>query len=232
MKKIVLAGLLLMGASLPVHAVFKCVDEKGVTHYGDTMPPQCEKKSVTEFSTQGSVVRKIDAPLTPEQIAARESEKTKNAELEKKIAAQQMQDRALLAIYGSEREIDALRDRDLKQIEAREVSLKARIAEIDKRTVKLNNDMEFYQAGKGKSANNKQPPEQLVQSLAQAKKDQSAIEAEIQKLSLDRGTVKARYEKEKIRWKRLKEGMPLGTLTDDKVGATAPAASTTSVPAK
>ncbi|MBL8510843.1 MAG: DUF4124 domain-containing protein [Betaproteobacteria bacterium] len=222
MKKTILAALLTLATSFPAHAVFKCVDEKGVTHYGDTMPPQCEKKPVTELSTEGSVVRKIAPPPTAEQLAAREAEKVRNAELEKKIAAQQMQDRALLAIYGSEREIDALRDRDLKQIDAREASLKARTAEIDKRLVKLNNDMEFYQAGKGKSANNKQPPEQLVQSLAQANKDKAGIAAEIQKLSQDRGAIKARYEKEKTRWKRLKEGMPAGTLTDDKGDAPSP----------
>ena len=44
-------------AAHPAVALYKCVDEKGVTHYGDIMPLQCAKKPVVEMSKQGSVVR-------------------------------------------------------------------------------------------------------------------------------------------------------------------------------
>ena len=46
------AFALAMIAAAPVHALYKCVDEKGVTHYGDVMPWQCEKKPVVEMSKQ------------------------------------------------------------------------------------------------------------------------------------------------------------------------------------
>ena len=54
------AAALLVFSAMPAHALYKCQDEKGVTHYGDTMPPQCAKKAITEMSGQGSVVKKYE----------------------------------------------------------------------------------------------------------------------------------------------------------------------------
>ena len=144
---------------------FKCVDDKGVTQYGDTMPPQCAAKPVTEMSGQGSIRKKYEAALTAEQIKAREEENARKKEEEKLVAEQKRKDSALLATYGSEREIDITRDRSLGQSDARVGSANQRIKELDKRLEKLQNEMEFYKAGKRKTAKTREPPFLLVQEL-------------------------------------------------------------------
>jgi Domain of unknown function (DUF4124) len=215
------------------HATYKCVDEKGITHYGDTMPPQCAKKEITEMSKQGSVLKKYEAPLTPEQLKAQAEDREKRREGEKKLAEQKLRDHALIATYGSEREFDVARDKDLAGMDARKKTLMSRNTEVDKNLAKYQNEMEFYQAGKSKSAKPKdgekapkgkdatpakeiQVPPQLLQDFNRAKQDREGLDRELAKVDADRTAVIARYDGEKFRWKKLKSGMPAGTLLDEK----------------
>ena len=235
--------LLFASLCLPAHAVYKCVDEKGVTHYGDTPPPQCATKAITEMSQQGSVVKKIDAPLTAEQLKAQADSAGQRKVLEKKIAEQKLRDNALMSTYGSEREFDVARDKDIAVLEARKKSLMARNADVDKLLSKVEIEMEFYKAGKSKVAKTKdgkevkevkaeaktdarvdgkgdgktkEMPPQLVADHNRAKANRTGLDTEIAKVDADRVTVTARYDAEKVRWKKLKAGMPAGTLVDEK----------------
>ena len=205
----------LLGAN-SAHALYKCVDEKGVTYYGDVMPPQCAKKPVVEMSKQGSIVRKYDAPLTPEQIKTIEEDKIRNKEKNDRIAVQKMRDNALMSTYGAEREFDMARDKDIAGLDSRRKTLAARTGDVDKNLAKLNNDMEFYQAGKSKTSKIKEAPAQLVQDHKRAVHEADGLRAEIERIDKGKEEVRARYEGEKSRWKRLKAGMPAGTLLDEE----------------
>ncbi len=219
-------------AALPAHAVFKCKDEKGVTHYGDTMPPQCEKKEVTEYSKDGNLIRKFDAPLTPEQMKARDAENAKKAALQARQSEQRQKDLALLATYGSEREFDVSRDRDLRQFDSRVMTLKQRITEIDAQMAKLKKDMEFYESdtGKGgksgKNAKTVEVPERLTQGLERARADRAGLDEEMAKVERDKLALAERYESDKRRWKQIKAGMPPGTLAENTGNPAPPAAPT------
>jgi len=182
---------------------YKCVDDKGVTLYGDTMPPQCATKPILEMSGQGSVTKKYEAALTAEQIKAREGENARKKEDEKLVAEQKRKDSALLATYGSEREIDIARDRSLGQIDARVSSANQRIKEIDKRVEKLQNEMEFYRAGKSKKGPAKEPPIQLVSELERSNNERTALEASIKKMADEKAKMREKFEKDKVRWKEL-----------------------------
>ncbi len=203
-------------AAMPAHALFKCVDERGVTLYGDTMPPQCAKKAITEMSKQGSVIKQYDAPLTAEQLKVQDEERERRKEHEKRLTEQRLKDHALIATYGSEREFDMARDKDLATLEARKKTLASRNEDIDANFTKLQNEMEFYKAGKSKASRSKEAPPQLAQDFNRAKTDRANLDRELAKVDTDRAAVTARYDTEKSRWKKLKGGMPAGTLLDDK----------------
>ncbi len=201
------------------HALYKCVDEKGITHYGDTMPPQCAKKAITEMSKQGSVVKHYDAPLTPEQLRAQDDERERRKEHEKKITEQRLKDQALIATYGSEREFNVARDKDLAGLDARKKTLISRNEGIDKQLSKTQNEMEFYKTGKsksGKAGKQVEAPPQLVMDYNRAKNDRTLLDNELVKVDVDRAAVVARYDTERARWKKLKGGMAAGTLLDEK----------------
>ena len=211
-----IAFALLLAASGGAHALFKCTDEKGVTHYGDTMPPQCAKKPVVEMSKHGNVVRKYDAPLTPEQLKANDDERIRNKEKTDRMALQKLRDNALVATYGAEREFDIARDKDIASLDSRRDSLAVRTVDVDKNLTKLNNDMEFYQAGKSKTAKAKEAPPQLVQEQRRTANEAASIRAELQKIDQSKEEIRSRYDAEKARWKRLKAGMPAGTMLDEQ----------------
>lgn len=242
--KLFLACLLAVSLSTVVsaQATFKCVDEKGVTHYGDTMPPQCAKKEVTEMSKSGSLIRKYDAPLTPEQLKAREEERLRQAEGQRRTAEQRQKDMALLSTFGSEREFDVSRDRDLLQLDARIKTLQQRIAEVDMQLAKLKVDIEFYsgagtkdsKAGNAKgskSAKTIEVPERLTQALSRANADRSGLDEEVSRVEHDKVMITARYDADKARWKKMKAGMQPGTLVDS-VGNPSPAIAPAAVPEK
>ena len=206
----------LLGSANAAHALFKCTDEKGVTYYGDTMPPQCAKKPVVEMSGHGNVVRKYDAPLTPEQLKANDDERIRNKEKTERMALQKMRDNALVSTYGTEREFDIARDKDIASLDSRRDTLTVRTVNVDKNLTKLNNDMEFYQTGKSKTSKAREAPAQLVQDQRRAANEATAIRAEIQKIETGKEEIRNRYDTEKARWKRLKAGMPAGTLLNEQ----------------
>ena len=49
---------------------YRWVDDQGVVHYGDQVPPQYAQKEHTVLNTQGVEVKRLDAQKTPEQQAA------------------------------------------------------------------------------------------------------------------------------------------------------------------
>lgn len=209
--------------ALAQSTLFKCVDDKGVTHYGETMPAACAKKDVAEINKQGRMVRKLDAPLTPEQQKARDEANAKKQADDRKVDEQRMKDLALIGTYGAEKEINTVRDKDVAQIDQRRRFLETRIADIDAKLVKINNEMEFYAAGKSKTAKGKdgkeaarEVPPQVQADFDRAKSDRAALQIDLSRLEHERKDIVARYEVEKERFRRLKTGMRPGTILDDK----------------
>ncbi len=217
-----------VGRASAQSTMFKCLDEKGITHYGEIMPVACAKKEVTEMSKQGRTLRTLDAPLTAEQLKARSDNDAKKMADDQKVAAQRQKDLAILGTFGTEREIDLVRDKDLAQLAQSRKFLENRIVDSDARLKKINNQMEFYVAGKSKTAKTKDGkdskdgkevasavPVQLQADFDRATTDRKNIDLEIARLDTDRKAITARFEIEKDRFRRLKAGMRPGTILDD-----------------
>jgi hypothetical protein len=83
--------------------VYKWVDEQGVTHYGDHIPPEYAAQEQHVINSQGVEISRLEAQKTPEQLAAEDQRK---AEAEQN----RNRDRNLLTTYASVQEIERLRD--------------------------------------------------------------------------------------------------------------------------
>jgi len=113
----VLACLFAAVCALPVQAqdkgarMYKCVDAAGKVYYSDKVNPDCGQG--TELNRQGVVIKKKD-PAKPGQPAKSEPAKNEpTAAATKAAMEQERRDRALMATYTTEQEIDAARDRSL-----------------------------------------------------------------------------------------------------------------------
>lgn len=198
--------ILAMLAAPAAHAAFKCKDEKGVTHVGDTPPAACANVVMYEVSRSGTVLRKIDPTPTGDEIKARMEEKARAEEAAKAAAEQRRKDRALLATYSSEKDIDTSRDINLKPIEGRLKSAKDRIVVVDKRIKELETELEFYQAGKsGKSGKVSKPPPQLQADYDRAKAERVSLDKSLVDYEKEMQEVRTRYETDKVRWAELKQ---------------------------
>lgn len=93
--------------------VYRWVDDKGVVHFGDQVPPEYAPMDREILNQQGVPLREEQGLLTPEERAAQE--KAKADEAAAKAAARR--DEVLLNTYLSVEEIEGLRDRRIELID-------------------------------------------------------------------------------------------------------------------
>lgn len=186
-------------------ATYKWVDEKGITHYGDTIPPQYINRGTTELNSKGQVIRKTEPALTPEQLKAQQLELAKQKELSKQAEERRRHDLALLGTYTTEKDIDLARERNTQQIDGTIQAAKERLALTEARIKSLSEQMEFYQ-GRDRTGKRRTPPPELAQDLEQSKKQQAVFRATITELEKEKEQVTIRFNEDKARFTEIKEG--------------------------
>jgi hypothetical protein len=185
-------------------ALFKCVGEKGVTHIGETPPEECAKVPMQEVSRSGMVLRTIAPSLTQEQVDAMKASEEKRKREAAAAAEQARKDQALLSTYASEREIDMTRERNIQPVNSRIKVARERIAAVDKRMKQIEDEMEFYKAGKGKSGKGKEVPDNLTHDMDRLRKERLSLEKSLADYDKEIATLSSKYELDKQRWLALK----------------------------
>ncbi len=223
MKKIV---LLLLALYVPAAgAAYKCVDEKGKSHYGDTPPPGCGNVPMQEVTRTGKVLRTIDPTLTDEQAKAKAAQVELKKAADKTAAEQKRKDMALLSSFASEKEFDVARDRNVEPIKARIGIARERMKQVENSESKIQEEMEFYKAGKGKSGKSKEMPSNLVEGLKGAEQERATIEKNIAGYEREIEAIRNKFDADKQRWVAIKadQGKVKPAATAEAAPAPAPA---------
>ena len=204
MKRVI---FLIAALAVPAaNAAYRCTDAKGVTHVGDTPPAACASIPMQEVTKTGKVLRTIEPTLSPEEAARREEAEEKRQEQERLAAEQKRKDLALLASYGSEKEFDVARDRNVEPLQSRIRSSQDRSKDLDKRIKELQEEMEFYKAGKkkdDKKAKGGIPP-QLQQDMDSAVQEKAQMGKNVIQYEKEIAEIQAKFEADKKRWLQLK----------------------------
>jgi hypothetical protein len=113
-----LTSVALPGAADAAGKVYRWVDENGVVHFGDAIPPQYSKERHEILDGRGTrtTVHDDEVATTPER---------------------DNRDRALLASYGSVGEIEAVRDRRLSYLESQNSVAQERLSALRLRQEEL-----------------------------------------------------------------------------------------------
>jgi hypothetical protein len=102
--------------------LYKWTDEKGIVHYGNSIPPQYAKQQSEVLNAQGMVVKTIEAQKSPEELAREQQEKAaadaKAKQAADKVAAERAHDQVLLDTYVSVPDMDRDRDSRLGAIDS------------------------------------------------------------------------------------------------------------------
>jgi hypothetical protein len=212
---ILLAGILFALAAAPACAqahLYKCKDSKGKTYYTQTPPTECLGKEMDELSKQGTVLKKREAALTPEQLAAREAEEKRKKEEELAAKEEKRKNQALLNTYSSEKDIEDSRQRALKQAEQAAKEIDKRIAEAQQRAQKLEAEKEFYAK--------KPMPKKLQDEIKNNEIDLKGQQDALASRKKDLGEINAKYDEDKRRYLELTGAKPKGTAAP--AGAASP----------
>ena len=183
--------------SLPAAAkMYKWVDDKGVTHYGETIPPEYAHRDREVLNKAGRVVDKKEV-LTPEERRAKEIEDTQNRAAEEVVFEQKRRDKALLNTYSSVKEINLARARNLQQVEARINSISSQIKAADEKLVGLQKEADGYAKA------DKKIPVSLRDDLQESQARLTRLQRDLEKFRAEKAAVEARYDAEKARYQEL-----------------------------
>lgn len=203
--------IVVMLAAPAAEAAYRCKDEKGVTHIGFAPPPECANVVIYEVSKTGTVLRTIEPSLTGDQAKAKQEADARAKEAAKAAVEQRRKDTALLSTYSSEKDFERARDATLAPIQKSIATFDARTAAIEKRQKELADEMEFYKAGKSKTAGkSREPPPQLLADIEKLGKEKESIAASKARSEKEMEQVRARYEADKARWLELKQSKKPG----------------------
>jgi hypothetical protein len=192
-----LAALALLSGTDPARAAtYKWVDEKGVVHYTDKMPPEEINKANVELNKQGVPIKATEPAPTPEQRRAKAQEDVRQKQLTKDQAEIARKDRALLSSYTSESEIDLARNRSLRTIESVVQSSKAYGEQLAKRKAGLEAKKKTEFASKPMPATMERELETINTELARQEDLLALKQKEVV-------SVNAKYDADKKRWHEL-----------------------------
>ena len=189
-----IAGITL---SLPVSAkLYKWVDDNGVTHYGETIPPEYADKDRAVINKEGRITKK-SVSLTPEEILAKEqAEEKKRSEKEAALELKR-RDNALINTYSNEQEIDLARKRNLQQLEARVNSINSQIKTAQGNLLGLQKESDDLAKA------NKKLPASLREDLQEHQSRLDKLQQDLKKAESEKAALEARYDADKARYREL-----------------------------
>ena len=183
-------------SSIPDRKLYKWVDEQGITHYGDQIPPEYATKDRQVINSQGIELDRLEAQKTPEQVA--EEDKKKQDAL-----ARANRDRNLLSTYGSVQEIERLRDQRVNLL-SDQIKVTNQFLEI------LNAKMTKLRAGsmrfKPYDSDPKAPPmtDQMAEDLVHVGNDIRTQQENLREKRSEVATVTQEFDSDIARYKELK----------------------------
>lgn len=175
---------------------YKWVDEKGVIHYGDSVPAEYSQREQRLLNSQGVEVQKRQAEMSPTEAAA-------YAAKQKEESERRQHDVFLVSTYPSVKEIENVRDVRLEQVNGQISSTEAYIASLTTRVDGLKQRSMMFAPYNTKPGARRMPDdlaEEMVRALSELRTQNAALEARRK----ERDIVVAQFDGDIKRFKELR----------------------------
>jgi len=193
--------LALFAFSMPAFAkLYKWVDENGVTHYGETIPPRYADKDRAELSKSGRIINKQEVPSADEMKASRLAQDEEDAQkrMDEKAALEKSRhDTMLVNTYTSVAEIELARKRNVQQIDLRINGINSQIKIVNGNLEDLKSEAEGYQKRK------RAIPASLTEDLRITEERLKKLEKDLEKPLAEQAALNARFDADKARFTEL-----------------------------
>ena len=175
---------------------YKWIDEQGVIHYGDHIPPEYAGQEQHVMNSQGIEINRLEAQKSPEALAAEEQ---KRAEAEQS----KNRDRNLLNTYASVQEIERLRDQRVTLL-SDQIKVTSQFLEVlNGKLKKLRlSSMHFkpYNSDPGAPA----MPDQIAEDLVRVGNDIRTQEQNLREKRSEETIMSKQFDSDIARFKELK----------------------------
>jgi Domain of unknown function (DUF4124) len=176
--------------------LYKWVDQQGVNHYGDHIPPEYAAQEQHIINAEGVETEHIEAQKTPAQLAADEQKK-------REIEERANRDRNLLTTYVSVSEIERLRDQRLALL-ADQVKVTGQFLDVlNGRMKKLRVSSMIYKPYSG-DPNAPRMTDQLAEDLVRVGTDIHTQEENLREKRNEQTNMGKQFEDDIARFKQLK----------------------------
>jgi len=178
---------------------YRWVDDEGVVHYGDSIPPEYAEKPKQVLNEHGVTVQHLEGRKTPEQI---EAERVA-AELEVQKELQHRADTALLATYNNVDEITMHRDRRIELFQAQARVTELYLRNLRRRQASLEQTAHQYKPYSS-NPNAPQVAPDLVEEIKHTQESIARHEKNLLKYQTDEQQIKNQFEGQINRFVKLK----------------------------
>ena len=199
------AALSLPATSVAQSRMYRWVDDKGVVHYGDTVPPQFANRDRDVLNQQAISVGFEEGEVTPEERAEIERLETEADGAARAKAEIARRDRMLLQTYLSVADIEDLRDRRLELLESQIKVTELYLSNLRKRFTGLQQEASRFKPYSTDAAA-RQIPENLALDLSRTEASISLYEQTLARTRNDQQNLKAAFDEDIVRFKQLKGG--------------------------
>jgi hypothetical protein len=174
---------------------YRCAGKDGKRYYGQVVPEECFGRPIEQLNAQGMVVGRIDPEGSEKEKQAKEAAEAKKREEETTQREKSRRNRALLATYNSEKDIDEARLRALAENAKAIKDVETRIADLRKQQAAFEKELDSH---KGKS-----PPARLQDDIKLAEADLKAQQQLLETKKREVNSINAKYDEDKKRYAEL-----------------------------
>jgi len=181
-------------------AFFRCKDQKGQTHYADSVPVACQGVDTEVLNDNGIVLRIIEAESTR---AARLQREAAEAKVAKEHEARRVRDRTLTETYLTVEDIERLRDQRLEMLTAQSRVTEQNMANLRDRQARLESQIARFKPYSDR-ANAPPLPDHLAEEMVNTVNSMRVYEQSLAKNREEQAEVKATFDTDIKRFKELK----------------------------
>ena len=185
--------------------LYRWVDEHGVVHFGDRIPPEFADRDRAVLNVHGVPIDREEGRVTDAERAALDQARAAEAAARAQRAEVARRDRMLLETYLSTADIERLRDSRLEMLASRVTVTEIYLDDLNDRLARLRADAGRYKPHSDRE-NAPQMPVELVREIARTEASIASYEQTLERMRIEQVELKSRFDSDIERFKQLKGG--------------------------
>jgi hypothetical protein len=175
---------------------YRCTGKDGKKYYGSTIPTACLGMPVDQLNARGIRVKRIDPEGDEKARLEKEAEQKRLADEAQEKRELLRRNRALLATYTNEKDIEAARRRALSDNLRAVKEAQSRIELLRKRRAGYGKEMEFYKESD-------KAPQKLQDDIRATEVDLEATQGLLEAKQKETESINAKYDDDRRRYREL-----------------------------